>query len=106
MISMTDPSTRYASSGVDVDREERGMRRLVDWVGRSFALRPGKGRPVLPLGHYANVIALNDTLGPLRFKNLDDVAEVQSINTTTENLCRYVHDQISAAMKGEFDGTL
>lgn len=51
-------------------------------------------------------VALNDTLGPLRFQNLDEVAEVKDLNTTTENLCRYVHDQICARMKGKFDGTL
>jgi phosphoribosylformylglycinamidine cyclo-ligase len=53
----------YAASGVDVDGEERGMQKLGDWVTRSFALRPGLGRPVLPLGHYANVIALDDKRG-------------------------------------------
>jgi 6-pyruvoyl-tetrahydropterin synthase len=51
-------------------------------------------------------VALNDTLNPLRFKNLDDVAEVADLNTTTENLCRYVHDQICAKMGDKFKGTL
>ena len=50
--------------------------------------------------------ALNDTLAPLRFQNLDDVAEVAGINTTTENLSRYLHDQISAKMRGLFQETL
>jgi 6-pyruvoyl-tetrahydropterin synthase len=50
--------------------------------------------------------SLNDTLAPLRFQNLDDVEEVSDINTTTENLCKYLHDQISAQMKGVFDETL
>lgn len=53
----------YAASGVDVDREEEGMAKLAGWVTRSFGLRPGMGRTLLPLGHYANVIALGDTLG-------------------------------------------
>jgi phosphoribosylformylglycinamidine cyclo-ligase len=58
----TNPSV-YTHSGVDTDGEERGMARLGEWVTRSFALRPGLGRPVLPLGHYANVIALDEKRG-------------------------------------------
>jgi 6-pyruvoyl-tetrahydropterin synthase len=51
--------------------------------------------------------SLNDTLAPpLRFQNLDDVEEVSDINTTSENLCKYLRDQISAQMKGVFDETL
>jgi len=60
---MSTKPASYAASGVDTDREEEGMKRLGEWVTRSFGLRPGVGRPVLPLGHYANVIALNDRLG-------------------------------------------
>ena len=60
---MSDISPSYAASGVDVDSEELGMKKLGEWVTRSFALRPGLGRPVLPLGHYANVIALDDRRG-------------------------------------------
>ena len=59
-MTMTADSSTYADSGVDTDREEQGMARLGDWVSKSFALRPGLGRPVLPLGHFANVIALDD----------------------------------------------
>ncbi len=51
-------------------------------------------------------VSLNDALAPMRFKNLDDVAELDDINTTTENLCRYFHDQICARMVGKFDGVL
>lgn len=60
---MTNEPTTYAQSGVDVDQEEHGMSLLGAWVTKSFGLRPKLGRPVLPLGHYANVIALTDTLG-------------------------------------------
>jgi phosphoribosylformylglycinamidine cyclo-ligase len=60
---MTTDSSTYADSGVDTDGEEQGMARLGQWVSKSFALRPGLGRPVLPLGHYANVIALDDKKG-------------------------------------------
>ena len=51
-------------------------------------------------------VALNDALGPMRFKNLDEVEEVSGLNTTTENLCKYLHDQICTKMAGKFDGTL
>ena len=51
-------------------------------------------------------VALNDTLAPMRFKDLDEVEELAGINTTTENLCKYVHDQISSKMKGLFSGSL
>ncbi len=60
---MDDSTATYAQSGVDTDGEERGMQKLGAWVTKSFGLRPDLGRPVLPLGHYANVIALGDTLG-------------------------------------------
>ena len=51
-------------------------------------------------------VSLNETLAPMRFKNLDEVPELNGLNTTTENLCRYFHDQISLRMKGKFSGTL
>ena len=60
---MATESSIYTNSGVDTDREERGMAKLGEWVTRSFALRQGLGRPVLPLGHYANVIALDEKRG-------------------------------------------
>ena len=45
-------------------------------------------------------------LAPLRFKNLDDVAEVKGINTTTENLCKYLHDRIRKSLGNKFRGLL
>jgi len=50
--------------------------------------------------------ALAQALQPLRFANLDDVAEVRGLNTTTENLCRYLHDRMRASLAGKFHGTL
>lgn len=50
--------------------------------------------------------ALNGALAPLRFRNLDEVAEVHGINTTTENLCRYLHDRMRASLGGVFRGVL
>ncbi|MCB9889995.1 MAG: 6-carboxytetrahydropterin synthase [Planctomycetes bacterium] len=50
--------------------------------------------------------SLNDALAPMRFKNLDDVAELSGLNTTTENLCKYLHDRMSEKMRHTFNGTL
>lgn len=50
--------------------------------------------------------ALAGGLAPLRFKNLDEVAEVKGINTTTENLCKYLHDHMRKELRGKFKGTL
>ncbi len=59
MTSSPDqPVDLYAQAGVDTTAEETGMASLTDWVTRTFAFRPGIGRPVLPIGHFANVIDL------------------------------------------------
>jgi 6-pyruvoyl-tetrahydropterin synthase len=50
--------------------------------------------------------ALAGALAPLRFQNLDQVKEVAGLNTTTENLCRYLHDCIGKSLGGKFRGTL
>jgi 6-pyruvoyl-tetrahydropterin synthase len=42
---------------------------------------------------------LKEVLGPLNYRNLDDVAEFKSVNTTTEFLTRHVFDNLSAAVK-------
>jgi 6-pyruvoyl-tetrahydropterin synthase len=43
---------------------------------------------------------LKEVLGPLNYRNLDDIAEFKSINTTTEFLTRHVFDGLAAAVKG------
>ena len=43
---------------------------------------------------------LKEVLGPLNYRNLDDVAEFKSVNTTTEFLTRHVFDNLAAAVKG------
>ncbi len=53
----------YGASGVDTEREEEGMSKLLAWVQKSFALRPGVGRPLLPIGYFANVIELPGGIG-------------------------------------------
>jgi 6-pyruvoyl-tetrahydropterin synthase len=42
---------------------------------------------------------LKEVLGPLNYRNLDDVTEFKSVNTTTEFLTRYVFDGLAAAVK-------
>lgn len=43
--------------------------------------------------------ALKDVLGPLNYKNLDDVPEFEGINTTTEFLTKHVHDHLAAVAR-------
>jgi 6-pyruvoyl-tetrahydropterin synthase len=42
---------------------------------------------------------LKDILSPLNYKNLDEVPEFKGLNTTTEFLCRHVHDKLSIAAR-------
>jgi 6-pyruvoyl-tetrahydropterin synthase len=50
--------------------------------------------------------ALAGALAPLRFQNLDHVSVLAGINTTTENLCKYLHDRMQASLGSKFKGTL
>ena len=50
--------------------------------------------------------ALAGALAPLRFQNLDQVAAVSGLNTTTENLCKYLHDCMRKSLGPKFKGTL
>ena len=43
--------------------------------------------------------ALKAALAPLNYRNLDDVAEFKSVNTTTEFLTRHVFEALAAAVK-------
>jgi len=51
-------SSNYARAGVDVAGEESGLQRLLGWVNRTLAHRPGVGRALLPNGFFANVLDL------------------------------------------------
>jgi phosphoribosylformylglycinamidine cyclo-ligase len=51
----TDSS--YKASGVDIQGAESSIRKLAEWINRTFDLNPC--RPALPLGYYANVIPLS-----------------------------------------------
>jgi 6-pyruvoyl-tetrahydropterin synthase len=42
---------------------------------------------------------LKEILGPINYKNLDDLPEFKGKNTTTEFLTKYVFDKIAAAVK-------
>jgi len=43
--------------------------------------------------------ALNEVLAPLNYRNLDDMSEFKSVNTTTEFLTRHVFEGLAAAVK-------
>jgi 6-pyruvoyl-tetrahydropterin synthase len=43
---------------------------------------------------------LKEVLGPLNYRNLDDMPAFKSVNTTTEFLTRHVFDGLAAAAKG------
>lgn len=43
--------------------------------------------------------ALKEVLGPLNYKNLDDVPEFKGINTTTEFLTKHVHDHLAGVAR-------
>jgi 6-pyruvoyl-tetrahydropterin synthase len=50
--------------------------------------------------------SLQELLRPMEFKNLDELPEFQGVNTTTEYLCRYLHEKISARVARIFSGSL
>lgn len=56
-----------------------------------------KNGVVIDIGRAHDV--LSACLGPLRFKNLDDVPEFKGVNTTTEWLTKHVHDHLAKAAK-------
>jgi len=47
---------RYREAGVDIRREEEALSRLIVAASRTYAFVRGIGRPVLPIGFFANVI--------------------------------------------------
>jgi 6-pyruvoyl-tetrahydropterin synthase len=44
--------------------------------------------------------ALRVALAPINYRNLDELPQFKSVNTTTEYLTRYVFDALAAAAKG------
>src|SRR5258708_12472425 len=57
-IAQPEAADVYSLGGVDTGAEERGMESLLRHITGTFALRPGIGRPLLPIGYFANVIDL------------------------------------------------
>ena len=57
-IQQPEPADVYSEAGVDSAAEERGMASLLRYVNQTFALRPGIGKPLLPIGFFANVLDL------------------------------------------------
>jgi len=49
--------------------------------------------------------SLQSVLAPMEFKNLDDLPEFAGVNTTTEYLCRYLHEKIAERV-AQFSGVL
>ncbi|HZY30151.1 MAG TPA: phosphoribosylformylglycinamidine cyclo-ligase [Candidatus Methylomirabilis sp.] len=62
---MSDPSspTDYLRAGVDTDREERVLSRLIHVASQTFAFVRDIGKPVLPIGFFANVIDIGHGTG-------------------------------------------
>src|SRR5581483_5500653 len=52
---------------------------------------------VIDIGRALETLA--ETLKPLRYKNLDDVAEFKNVNTTTEFLTMHVFDRLAEAAR-------
>lgn len=50
--------------------------------------------------------ALQELLSMLNFKNLDEVPQLAGTNTTTEFLCRWIHDRMHTAIGEKFSGQL
>lgn len=59
---------------------------------------------VIDIGKAHEVLAT--VLEPLKFRNLDEIAEFEGENTTTEFLAKHIHSQISARVKSFFAGGL
>jgi len=49
---------------------------------------------------------LQQALSPLKYQNLDELKQFNNKLTTTEFLAKYVHDTISEAVQGGFNGNL
>ena len=62
---MADESKRvtYADSGVDVDRVGRALKGMLYWINQTAENRPGIGKSVLPIGHFAAVVDIGNGQG-------------------------------------------
>ena len=62
-----------------------------------FAERLDRNSIVVDIGRAHDV--LNGVLDPLRYRNLDDLAEFKGTNTTTEILTRHIYDRLADAAR-------
>ena len=52
------------------------------------------------------ITILKEILAPLNYQNLDTIEEFKGINTTTEYMAYYIHQQISQQVNSFFKGSL
>jgi len=52
------------------------------------------------------ITILKEILAPLNYQNLDTIEEFKGINTTTEYMAYYIHQQISKQVNSFFKGSL
>ncbi|MBZ0169744.1 phosphoribosylformylglycinamidine cyclo-ligase (AIRS) (Phosphoribosyl-aminoimidazole synthetase) (AIR synthase) [Candidatus Methylomirabilis lanthanidiphila] len=62
-MNNSEESASYRGAGVDVEREEQLLSRLIETATQTFAFVQGVGKPVLPIGFFANVIDLGHGMG-------------------------------------------
>lgn len=60
---MTLGRLSYSTAGVDSSAAERALDGLLASVRHSFSFRPGMGKPLLPMGFFANVLDLGHGVG-------------------------------------------
>lgn len=58
-----EDAASYRGAGVDVEREEQLLSRLIETATQTFAFVQGVGKPVLPIGFFANVIDIGHGMG-------------------------------------------
>ncbi len=63
MKNRHEMSASYTEAGVDVEREETALSRLIETAHETFAFVREIGKPVLPIGFFANVIDLGHGIG-------------------------------------------
>lgn len=63
MENCSEESASYQGAGVDVEQEEQVLSRVIETVSETFAFVQGVGKPVLPIGFFANVIDLGHGMG-------------------------------------------
>lgn len=49
---------------------------------------------------------LKGVLAELNYQNLDEHPDFKSVLSTTENIAKYIHDQMKQAVSGSFDGII